>query len=282
MAARAEVAATEDGATGAEASGTGAAAGLGSLGVCGLGSGTAESRAITWAGVSSRPRKSPAKYGMKRLSTVPANSKTEPTKPTSRLGTKAAAVETKKKASAKEATTDPNWSVDSEPMRTFVAGASRRAAKSAVTIVGNTMPRPRKNRLPAFQRLNRPKKMGSSEATSRMMVAAKTVRSRSVNGPSTAWLVVPGFAPAGFCIPFAEPPPGVLPGPASGARPNFWPKLCWFILYSLAWRHRDGSVPKLCRPKRRQRPGPAVIHRIRQLRRKSQFNLSLVNRMADH
>ena len=42
------------------------------------------------------------------------------------LGTKAPATARKKNATAKDATTEPNWSTDREPMRIFVPGLRRR------------------------------------------------------------------------------------------------------------------------------------------------------------
>ena len=69
------------------------------------------------------------------------------------LGTNAPATERKKKASANEATTEANWSIDREPNRILVSGVTLRAANSADTISGRTIPRPRKKRLPRFQRL---------------------------------------------------------------------------------------------------------------------------------
>ena len=70
------------------------------FGARGLRTGTAASRATTWAGASSRPRKSPAKYGISRPSTVAAKSPRAPTSATSMLGTNAPATARKKKATA--------------------------------------------------------------------------------------------------------------------------------------------------------------------------------------
>ena len=69
------------------------------------------------------------------------------------LGTNAPAAARKKKASVKDATTDANWSIDRDPIRILVDGLRRRATNNAVTMSGRTMPRPRKKRLPRFQRL---------------------------------------------------------------------------------------------------------------------------------
>ena len=69
------------------------------------------------------------------------------------LGTNAPAAARKKKASVKDATTDANWSIDRDPIRILVDGLRRRATNNAVTMSGSTMPRPRKKRLPRFQRL---------------------------------------------------------------------------------------------------------------------------------
>ncbi|GAA1344131.1 hypothetical protein GCM10009611_18820 [Arthrobacter roseus] len=43
------------------------------------------------------------------------------------------------------ATTEPNWSSDSDPIRILLVGLSRRPVKSPATANGKRMPMPRKN-----------------------------------------------------------------------------------------------------------------------------------------
>ena len=142
----------------------------------------------------------------------------------------------------------------------------------------------RKNRLPAFQRLKRVRKTGSREVTKRMRVAANTARSRTVKWPRTAWWREPGLPVAGA----AWPVPALLPdgpsGPAAVARPEFWPKLCWFILFLLSVAApKDFPVPKCVPSGSSIRPGRTQCgYPAGRLRRKSQFNLSLVNSIGYH
>ena len=98
-------------------------------------------------------------------------------------------VPAKKKKKASTATTEANWSRESEPSRKVVEGLNRRTTKSTPVASGRTMPIPAKNRFEVFHRLMLPPVVATSgirEARKIMAAAPRTARSRMVSGPATA------------------------------------------------------------------------------------------------